>query len=113
MKQNIRSCYPVSGDWYCVTRQHGEGTWSIERVVLWALMEKHEDFDQIRAITGYGGIPNLEAMTWDNYFVCGRDASPIGKTWDEIYQATPPSLTMRRDITHLFAEWDNAKMNEH
>lgn len=101
----IRECYPVNGDWFCVTHQLGEERWTIERVILWALLDDKDRKveHKIWAIVSYGGIPNLHEMTWYTYYVKGSDTSPLGKTWDEIYRSTTPTgARMVRDMTKLF-----------
>ncbi len=92
----IRSILPVSGDWYCVYGCE-ENRWFIERVVAWALVRKKDEVDHVRAIASQG-IPH-ESEGYDSYFVLGSDTSPIGPTWSEVFQTTPPSSCMVREIT--------------
>ena len=102
----IRDCYPVSGDWFRVssmsTDHLGERAW-IQRVALWALVEKQHSADDVQGICD--GMPaelvrdelGHEVKHKVNY-VYGPDMSPFGKTWAEIYNEASP---INGEVTHL------------
>ena len=92
----IRSIQPVTGDWFCVYGCE-DSRWFIERVVAWALVRKKAEIDHVRAIDSCGHP--LETDGYDAYFVLGADVSPIGPTWREVFDSTPPSSCMVREIT--------------
>jgi len=92
----IRSIQPVSGEWFCVYGCE-DNRWFIERVVAWALVRKKTEIDHVRAIDSCGHP--LESDGYDSYFVLGADVSPIGPTWREVFESTPPSSSMVREIT--------------
>ena len=102
----IHSCHPVEGGWYVVTC-HQEAAdererWFIERVVLWALGKSDNTVDNVRAITA-SGLPH-EDEDADTYLVNGRDASPFGKTWDEVYASLRPTRQMVRELPSTLTE---------
>lgn len=79
----IKSCYPAQGEWFVLTNPDGDAVnWQISRVVFFALIEKEGAIDHMRAIDA-GGL--LADDGYEHYFVYGPDASPLGKTWSEVY----------------------------
>ena len=50
---------------------------------------KTTEIDHVRAIDSRGHP--LESDGYDSYFVNGVDTSPIGPTWREVFETTPPS----------------------
>ena len=53
--------------------------------------------DHVRSIDS-GGLPH-ESEGYDSYFVLGADTIPIGPTWREVFETTPPSSCLVREIT--------------
>jgi len=99
----IRTCYPVTGNWYSLTHDVNDDRRWIDRVILWALVKVEEEVDHVKAITS-NGLPHEHYYPGaaDCDFVFGPDVSPIGKTWDEVYQEAIQNRMMLREVTHLF-----------
>lgn len=106
----IHSCHPVTGDWFVVTQHHDSrdgDRWFIERVVLWALGKSDNSVDRVQAITA-SGLPH-EDEDADTYLVDGRDASPFGKTWNEVYASMRPSRQMVRELPSTLTVADDSE----
>ncbi len=96
---HIRSLTPVAGDWFVVSNSDGD-RWFIERVVAWALIEARDKIDHVMAITSNG--MTHENDYGDTYFVFGEDVSHFGVCWKEVYDKTPPSPHLVRELTEHF-----------
>lgn len=91
----IHSLIPVTGDWFILVRDYnGDGTsrWFIDRVVALAAGRTSSTIDHVCAIDS-SGVPCEHDAADETHIVFGKDKSPIGKTWAEIYDSDTPGLT--------------------
>ena len=73
---------------------NGNGTsrWFIDRVVALAAGRSGSTIDHVLAIDSMG-IPCEQDAFGEMHIVFGKDKSPIGTTWAEIYDSETPGLT--------------------
>jgi hypothetical protein len=100
VSEHIRQVVQPTGEWFVVTEF--EKRLFLERVVLWALVEKEDKIDHVKAV-GQDGLTMPRDEDEEVSFVMGSDMAPNGQSWADLYRQTKtePKTLGGKEVSHL------------